>query len=273
MNPPEHAADPGLTGLPETPTSPANPASPVAAEIAPRSSPRAVMLAAGAGLLAGLASWLVGEFTVTAFRPPLRPVTAMGVTMMLPTLEDEMASDTRNAALAYGVLGGFVASAMGLAGGWLGGSTVRGLRASGIGAMLGTAAGAIASFLMVGLYFARHDTGEGDQNLLLPLVCHGGIWGTIGAVGGLSFGLGLGGRGKAAQAMLGGFLGGCAGAGLYEVAGAALLPFARTVQPIATSPFARLLAHLAVAILVGLLAASAVGERRRGVKQPAIARA
>ncbi len=215
----------------------------------------------GICLLAGLLSWLMGESLYKVVRPPLREVQAMGVTMMLPKLEDEIAADTKNAAIGYAALGACLGLFLGAIGGWAGGSVSRALFATGLGAILAAAAAALMSFAVVPIYFDRYDPAEPD--LTLPLLTHGAIWGAIGAVGGLVFGLGLGGRNRALQAMLGGLLGGLAGAGVYEVVGAGLLPFAKTIQPVAVAWTARMLAHVSVAVLVGLCASLSVGERRK----------
>jgi hypothetical protein len=88
------------------------------------------------------------------------------------------------------------------------------------------------------------------------LLVHGLPWAAVGAVSGLAFGVGLGGRARAVRGLLGGLLGAVAGAFLYEIIGALALPEARTVEPIAATWGVRLLAQfLAVMSLAAGIAA------------------
>ena len=77
--------------------------------------------------------------------------------------------------------------------------------------------------VLVSVFFKRHDPQSVD--LLLPLLTHGAIWSAVGAIGGLAFGLGLGGQGRWKATMMGGLLGAAAATVVYEMVGALLLCF------------------------------------------------
>ena len=54
------------------------------------------------------------------------------------------------------------------------------------------------------------------------LLVHGLPWAAVGAVGGLAFGIGFGGRARAGRGLLGGLLGAVVGAFLYEMIAAGI---------------------------------------------------
>jgi hypothetical protein len=80
------------------------------------------------------------------------------------------------------------------------------------------------------------------------LLVHGLPWAAVGAVSGLAFGVGLGGRARATRGLLGGLLGAVAGAFLYEIIGALALPGAKIIEPVAASWGIRLLAQFLAVI-------------------------
>ena len=106
----ESSAPLNTSGPSPTPTPP---------EAPPATAPRAarMSLALAAGLMAGFGAWAVGEATLTVFKPELHRVDAMGIISMEPTLRGTIQADTRNAALAFGVLGAMLGLLLGLAGG------------------------------------------------------------------------------------------------------------------------------------------------------------
>jgi hypothetical protein len=84
-------------------------------------------------------------------------------------------------------------------------------------------------------------------------------------VGGLAFGLGLGGRGRWKATVLGGLVGAAAGTVLYEIIGAIAFASSKTDLPLSSSIATRAMAQL----LVPLLAASgAVLALRQSPGQP-----
>ena len=90
-------------------------------------------------------------------------------------------------------------------------------------------AGAGVAWFLLAIYYRIVNRDVDD--LILPLLTHGGIWGTVGAVGGLAFGIGRGERRQLLAAILGGLLGALAATLLYEVIGGLAFPLAKTTQP------------------------------------------
>jgi hypothetical protein len=228
------------------------------------SSPRCgsvLALAVAAGVAAGLLAWLAGEACYDFIRPAKERVEMMGLSQLQPTTRTMSIADTRNAALAFGALGGLLGLALGAAGGL----ACRSLRAAGwaglTGLVLGAAAG-VGLAMLVGPWVFKLSTRPDlpawldPEGMILPMLIHGAIWCAIGAAGGLALAVGLGlGPRAMGRAMLGGLLGAALATVIYEVAGAQFFPLAQTTNLIATSSWARLLARLLVTVLVAFGAA------------------
>jgi hypothetical protein len=234
---------------------------------------RLLAIAAGAGLLAGGISWLIGESVLNAFRPPIEEQHVMGQVIMKASFHDQSAADFKNAALAFAVLGGVLGAALGLAGGLARNSTRAAARAAAIGLILGVVLGIGTSSAFLPLFFRALDVSKEElsRDLTLPLLVHCGIWSGCGLAGGLAFGIGLGGpRHRAINAAIGGLIGAALGAALYELIGAAAFPADRTAYPLAITWNARLLARLIVATLSASSAAVVInmqGRRPAGAPQ------
>jgi hypothetical protein len=168
---------------------------------------------------------------------------------------------SKNAALAFGALGGALGLALGFAGGLARRSMRSALLAAFAGLILGAVAGAAMSVLMVPVFLRQVDPEGGP---LMPSVTLGGIWAVVGAVGGLALGLGLGGKGTVARALLGGFLGAIAGTALYMVINAFAFPLERGEEPIPDSSVARFFIHLTIAL--GTAAGAAILARGLSAK-------
>jgi hypothetical protein len=155
---------------------------------------------------------------------------------------------------------------MGAALGWAGGM-VRGDRRAAIGAalvglVLGAGAGAGLGLGLGPIYYRNERHFAND--LIRPMLLHGGVWGAAGTAGGLAFGLGLGGGARAMRALLGGLVGALLGTVLADLIGGVAFPMARTVQPMALTWAPRVLARFSVAVLAAVGAALAVdGPRER----------
>jgi hypothetical protein len=232
----------------------------------PFTSGRLVPLALGAGLLAGVASWLVGELILHVFVPPYEAQHVMGQTIMKASFKDQSAADTKNATLAFTVLGSLLGAALGVAGGIARRSTKAGMGSSAVGLVLGAVLGAGASLALLPFYFRALDKTQEElsRDLTLPLLVHGGIWAACGLAGGVAFALGLGaGRIQLMKAAGGGLIGAAFGAALYELIGATAFPQDMTTSPLATLWIPRFLARLLVATLSGLLAAVAISTAAR----------
>jgi hypothetical protein len=87
------------------------------------------------------------------------------------------------------------------------------------------------------------------------------LWGPLGAIAGLAFGIGLG-PGYRLRSLLYALVGACMGTALYEVIGAALDPLALTSDPVSKTLRTRLLARMLVALAVGMAIALSVRSSR-----------
>jgi hypothetical protein len=217
----------------------------------PRPGPALLVRCLCAGTLAGVVAWIAGEAIHGAFAP-----------QMLSSFDIEggemrrrvVASTRREATLAFGILGASVGLALGLAGG-------RGrprLAGGAAGLFLGAAVGAGVAWVVLAIY-ARNVNRDVDD-LILPLLTHGSIWGAVGAVGGLAFGIGRGQPRQLGLMILGGLLGALGATVLYDVAVGLAFPLAKTAEPLSESWLTRLLAYL----LVACGAATGVGLAGRG---------
>jgi hypothetical protein len=223
-------------------------------ETAASSAVRRWSIVLAAGVLAGLAGFGVGEAAPRLSPPDLNlpaEIRASG-TKKPAEIERRMGiARDRAAALAYGGMGMLLGLALGVAGGLVRRSPVAAATAGLVGLVLGAAAGAGTTQASLPSYHAaRAAAGDEDKNndLALALMTHGAIWAAVGAAAGLALGLGLGGRGRAARAVVGGLLGACVAAGIYEFAGAIMFPTDQTFRPVAISAMPRLLAHISVAL-------------------------
>jgi hypothetical protein len=158
-----------------------------------------------------------------------------------------------------GLMGATVGLTLGLASGLVRKSPRSGALAALLGLVLGAAAGSGAAVVGVPLASRLHDWDPGNMSVEMAssLLMHGIPWAVIGAVGGLAYGWGLGGRVLAIRGLLAGLFGGVAGAFLYEIVGALALPDAKIIEPVAVSWGVRLLAQL-VAVLATAAAVAAL---------------
>jgi hypothetical protein len=218
--------------------------------------------AMAAGLVAALVSWLAGEALFEAFLPKTKVVFGAGGPMTISTAAEIAATQAKNATLAFGALGAILGLTFGFAGGMARSSVSAGVRAASIGMLLGIVTAISASLALLPIYNRFQDIYEekASSNLTVPLLIHGGIWAAIGAMAGLAFGIGLGGRYAIARGLLGGLVGAVLGAVVYELIGALAFPLASTVQPLSQTWGSRLLARAAVALLVAAGVALAITE-------------
>ena len=167
--------------------------------------------------------------------------------------------------MAYGLQGGILALALGLAGGAVrrsaSGAALGGLT----GLVIGAAVGAGASLGIFPIFFRNLDPISGD--ILLPLITHAVFWATLGAAAGLAYGVGHGGGLRfVLRAVSGGILGAALAVLVYEFLGALAFPQAKTDQPFASEPAARLLAQAltGLAITLGI----SLGARPKASRNP-----
>ena len=124
--------------------------------------------------------------------------------------------------------------------------------------MLGAAAAAASSLILVSLFYKYHDPLSSD--LIFPLLTHCAIWSAVGAVGGLAFGVGLGGPGRWKATMVGGLTGAAAASVVYELVGALVFASSKTDLPLSSSSTTRGLALLLVAGLSSIGAVVALHQ-------------
>lgn len=221
----------------------------------PPDGPRTLLLAVGVGVAVGVLSWLVGEVAERTFTPKTVAATLRnGIKSQFITDRARSVASIRNVALSSGLFGALLGSALGLAGAAVRRDRGAGRRAGLIGLAAGAIAGVGAAVPMATLYYRSFEVFNPD-GLAEPLLLHAGMWGPIGAAGGLAFGLGIGGRAPALKALAGGLAGAVLGAGIYEVVGATVFPLSRAFQPSAGEWPARLLARLMIAVLASAGAA------------------
>jgi hypothetical protein len=203
-----------------------------------------------AAALAGLLAWAGGEWVEKANEvPAVSEFTVPGSSQFAR----RAAAITTRSTLSYGLLGSALAVALGLAGGLSRRSPRRALAGAGAGLVLGAVAGAMAARVFVPLFLRNENTQAED--LLLPLLTHGGIWSPVGAAAGLCLGLGFDGPGtRALRSALGGLAGAVLATLLYEVAGAVAFPLDQTGQPISAGAGSRLFARLVVSVAVAAVA-------------------
>jgi hypothetical protein len=185
-------------GTREAPMSHAHDAgSPPAAALTVRAA-RLWTWAVGAGLVAGLAAWFVGERLLVAYHGELTP-TGGGIPKPEVGLA-LIAAKKLVATLTFLTLGATLGLALGIAGGCARWCLTAAGRAGLAGLVLGGVAASGAALVLLPVYFAHHD--PLDDSLVLPLMTHAGVAASIGAAGGLALGLGLVGpvRGRGREA-------------------------------------------------------------------------
>ncbi|GAC1475750.1 MAG: hypothetical protein NVSMB9_28780 [Isosphaeraceae bacterium] len=214
-----------------------------------------------AGILAGAVSWTAGELTVNHYSIPTKTETIMNVVVQRPVAGAEESTMFRNAMLSFSLLGAVLGLTMGLAGGLARGSARSAAGASILGLLLATAAAAGSSALLVA-YFLKNWNPD-SENLILPLLVHGGIWSAIGGGAGMAFGAGYSGIRGLLVGLIGGLVGGALGAAAYEVIGAIAFPLDRTVDPVSITRGSRFLARMAVGVLVAVCVAVAINFRAK----------
>lgn len=198
-----------------------------------------------AGLVAGLLAFVLGELTHEFF-PTEEVAVALGAgRVMRPTLETIARADARNSALTFGVMGGVLGLVLGLAGGHASRSTASAARGGLVGLFLGTLLGVSLPLALIEP-FHRMQVDRSSDDLVAPIALHAMLWGPLGAVGGLAFGLGRGRPGESLRSILGGLVGAVLGAVVYDVIGAVLAPLAGTSEAISRTWSTRLLARLLV---------------------------
>ena len=206
------------------------------------------------GLAAGVIAWAIGEAMIV---PEMRRLAMKGEAIVPPTV-----SGTYNAIVSFSALGAALGSALGLAGGLIRRSFLRACLAAVVGLCVGGGAGALASRLVLPVFFGHLS----DDDLTYSLMVHGGAWAAVGASAGFAFALGLGGWGQLLHMTVAGAGAALLATVIYEIAGGILSPFAMTNRPVSVTWQSRLAARLIVAVLVsaGLVLMAGSDNAARG---------
>jgi hypothetical protein len=163
-------------------------------------------------------------------------------------LETKAVSDARNSAMAFGLLGCVLGLFLGVAGGLERSSIGSAAKAGCVGLVLGATVGAVIPLVLI-VPFERMLAQRSADDLFLSLGLHATLWGPLGAVGGLAFGIGRGRWGlKTLHLMFGGLAGAIVGTIVYDVIGGTVTPLAGTGDAISMTWPTRLMALLVVAI-------------------------
>lgn len=212
------------------------------------------------GLAAGLIAWGAGEVAERKLvAPSVSEFEVSGNAQF--ALRGELL--TRKSMIGLACLGGALGIGLGVAG-----ALARRVGSGGVllsalaGLFLGAAAGGGSARLLVP-WFVRNEQTMADD-MILPMLTHGGMASAVGLAAGLALAVGLGGPpSRLIRTAVGGLAGGALAAAVYEPAGAFLFPLAQTGQPVANSAGARLLALALPAVCIAAVAALAAREARK----------
>jgi hypothetical protein len=178
----------------------------------------------------------------------------MGISSLEPSRESQRAAELKNAALVFAILGGVTGFAMGLAGGLAVRASARGLKVGLVALVAGALVGTLASLGLVPLFYRELIPDTND--LLTPILIHGGIWTAIGAVGGIAFAIGTGmSKKQFADSIAGACFGAVLATILYHMLAAAVFPAAKSTEAVANTAVVRFLAMSLVPILIAIGAA------------------
>jgi len=151
---------------------------------------------------------------------------------------------------------------MGIAGGLAGRSPGRAAQVGVAALAIGALAGSGVARLLLPFFFREVVPNLND--LITPILLHGGIWMAIGAVGGAAFSMGVGARRSVAKAAVAGCVGGLAAAVVYHLLGGLILTGSTLTVPLSESASVRLLAMTLPAVLIAIGAATATQDAVRG---------
>lgn len=217
-------------------------------------TPRTWGLVLAAGIAAGVCSWLVTEGVMKAYLlsllPPMKPI---------PTVEDArqiIRAKVVIGTVVFGMMGGLLGIAFGLAGGGWRRSVGAAGMAGAVGLLAGSAVVAGVAWVVLPFVYTRLDPQSHD--LGTPLLYHELLWSFAGAVGGGAFGLGAGGRSLWVRTAIGGWVGAALAIVVYELVGALAFPTHQTQFPLAGSPETRAMAWILVALgaAIGMILAA-----------------
>jgi hypothetical protein len=225
--------------------------------------------AIAAGLVAAVLSALLGELLLNFFPAATSTASINGQPTQQVTPEAKAEADRKNSPLTFGLMGAVLATALAVAGALAARRPSALPTALLMGVAVAAAGAAAGSWLLAHRFLDYQHWAEDRQqeNMLVPLLLHVGMWCLAGAGGGLAFGYGLAGKRGASAGLIGGLAGAVLGAAVYEVLGALLFPTAKTSQPFAEEAIPRIMAVSLVCLFTAIVAAFAIADSAR--KRPA----
>jgi len=203
-----------------------------------------------AGVVAGFVAWGAGELAHSFFRPRTYRVEIMGMVSMQPSRESQKTADIANSTLAFAILGSVTALMMGLAGGLAVRNPGRGVMVGLVAQAAGAMAGAAAAFALIPIFYWQLVPDSND--LLTPILIHGGVWTAVGVVGGMSFVAGMNAWRQVPVAAVFACVGAFTASIVFHVLTGILFPHSSSSEPIGRSAIVRLLASLLVTVLVAI---------------------
>jgi hypothetical protein len=218
----------------------------------------------GVALLAGLISFGFGEASYGLFRwDDARDVKAAHqseLSRLGPYAQNEFitkkmmearsVAESRQAALAFGVLGAILGLGLGLSGGLVSLAGTH-MRAGLTGMVLGGGLGVVAALLCVPRFYEHLTPGGG---LGAHILMYAGMFIPLGAACGMALGMGLAVKQAAARCALGGMLGATLAVIVLVIANSLAFPLDQEPAPVPAERIGRLIIHLSVALLVALFA-------------------
>jgi hypothetical protein len=205
-------------------------------------------LAIVAVIVAGVGSWLATEAILQAYE-----ATKPARSGPYPTpQEDEQYRQIsiNGGTVALAATGGLLALALGLAAGASRPSIKAALSAGVLGLLLGAALEGGVARMVLWYTYKKMDLASDD--MLPPILCHLAIWCIIGALAGLAFGIGIGGRLRWLRTMIGGAVAAGIAIVAYDIIGAVLMATHETHLPHAKFPESRALAQILVSLVTGI---------------------
>lgn len=226
---------------------------------------RIVLYSVGFSLLAAVLAWSAADRIAHTlrwhpqFRIPNDPDQGMTGALNLRRLNRaRVLAESKNTALAMGILGAAVGASFGVAGGVARRSQAAALRAAAVGLLLGASVEVAAAFTLVPWFFQGI---RDSPTPFLPLMVHTAMYAAVGAVGGLAFALGFRGWGAGLTGCLAGLLGAVLGSIGFCLLQAVAFPLEPDFSPIPGRAFSRLVAHLCVALAAMLSAVVVLAGR------------
>jgi hypothetical protein len=159
--------------------------------------------------------------------------------------------------------------ALGLVGGWYGGTAASRIRGALGGGLTAAFVGAALSRVLVPVMYRLQvaaltsDPDFSMKFLLSHCLLHAGLGAGMGIAAGTALGWGLGDKASLGRALAGGLLGALAGVFLFETINSLAFPFMKAEAPLPEESLARLAMYLCVAGGAALLAGLAAAARRR----------